>query len=59
MNHVDTWPEIRELEDGSLGYFYTMQQLEAIRNLKILLLKPEEIMLRYGDIRNSTAIVKI
>lgn len=33
---TDMTPEVRVLEDGSLGYFYRPQQLEAI-NMEIFL----------------------
>jgi hypothetical protein len=35
MSFDDLKPEIRLLDDGSLGYFYSPQQLERIRDKKI------------------------
>ena len=30
MSAIDMTPEIKELEDGRVGYFYSPQQLEAL-----------------------------
>ena len=45
---IDTSPEIRELEDGRIGYFYSPQQLEEIRDRQEKQMDYKEFIAKLG-----------
>jgi len=49
MNHISTLPQQLELEDGSIGYFYSLQQLEEIAYRKMMRLPMSFMKQHYRD----------
>jgi len=54
MNPIDLSPTIIELDDGKVGYFYSLTQLEEIEHRQLMQQTPQQIRERFNgkDIEN-------
>lgn len=46
-------PEVRVLEDGKIGYFYNLTQMETIRDIKLRNMSIEEVFKSYTHIQSQ------
>lgn len=45
---MDTSPEVLTLENGKIGYFYSLAQLEEMRRRKMIIERDDQVAARYG-----------